>query len=165
MPVCIHIHLAVEHLRNVDGPAALVLAAKQPVDVGHAAHVAQSDYIGALSYLAKRNKRRSLIILFTDAENYDQANEIAQALEPLRRRHLIFVVRVSDPHIKELAVAKVGSDQQLYDRAAATWYKVDRRRAEMRLFTKGVESIDAEPQDLSAALVGAYLRVKERNLL
>ena len=125
----------------------------------------QSDFIGALSYLAKRNKRRSLIILFTDAENYDQANEIAQALEPLRRRHLIFVVRVSDPHIKELAVAKVGSDQQLYDRAAATWYQVDRRRAEMRLFSKGVESIDAEPQDLSAALVGAYLRVKERNLL
>ena len=47
MPICIHIHLAVEHLRNVDGPAALVLAAKQPVDVGHAAHVAQSDHVSA----------------------------------------------------------------------------------------------------------------------
>jgi hypothetical protein len=35
----------------------------------------------------------------------------------------------------------------------------------VRLSTGGVQSIEAEPEDLSAALVSAYLRVKELALI
>lgn len=125
----------------------------------------QPDYAAAFGYLAKRWKRRSLVVLFTDSENYDQANELALALDLVRKRHLVFVVRVSDPHIKAMVHQTVGNDKQLFERAAAQWYTNDRKRAEARLAKIGIQSIEAEPQELGQALVGAYLHVKERNLL
>lgn len=125
----------------------------------------QPDYAAAFAYLSRRWKRRSLVVVFTDAENYDQANELALALDSIRKRHLLFVVRVSDPHLKELAHVGVTNEKTLFDRSAALWYQNDRRRAQARLASVGIQSIEAEPQDLGAALVGAYLRVKELNLL
>lgn len=130
-----------------------------------AAEPVQPDYAGAFAYLSKRWKRRSLVVVFTDAENYDQANELALALEVIRKRHLLFVVRVSDPHVKALASVGASSEADLFNRSAALWYSNDRRRAEARLASAGIQSIEAEPQELGSALVGAYLRVKELNLL
>lgn len=125
----------------------------------------QSDYLAAFSYLAKRWKRRSLIVLFTDSENYDQANELAIALEVIRKRHLLIVVRVSDPKIKALSTQTVHSEKQFFDKAASLWYLNDRQRAEARLASSGIQSLESEPEELGATLVGAYLRVKDLNLL
>ncbi len=125
----------------------------------------QSDYSSAFGYLAKRWKRRSLVVLFTDSENYDQANELALALDVIRKRHLLFVVRVSDPKIKAMARQDITSDKKFFEKAASLWYSSDRRRAEARLAVMGIQSIEAEPEELGNALVGAYLRVKELNLL
>ena len=48
---------------------------------------------------------------------------------------------------------------------AATWYQSDRDQAAVRLAAAGLSNIEAEPQDLSAALVSAYFDIKERAAL
>lgn len=125
----------------------------------------QSNYLGAFSYLASRWKRRSLVIIFTDAENEDQAKELSAALGLVRSRHLIYVVRVSDPKWKLSLVEPVNSERILFDQAAALWYRSDRQKAEATLRTLGYQNIEAEPQDLATALVQAYLRVKQLSLI
>jgi uncharacterized protein (DUF58 family) len=137
------------------------------LDTVHGVHAdpVQPNYQAAFAYLANRWKRRSLVVVFTDAENDDQAAELAAALGTLRRRHLVFVVRVADPRLREVLATPIEQPLDLYRRAAAHWYFRDRKKAETRLSTSGLQSIEAEPQDLSAALVSAYLRVKELNLI
>lgn len=125
----------------------------------------QPDYTSALSYLASRWKKRSLVVLFTDAEDEEQASELSSALVQIARRHLIMVVRLADPHLKSLANQEMVSEASLFERAAAVWYLGDRRKAQARLSSYGFQSIEAEPEELSTALVKAYLRVKQLSLL
>lgn len=125
----------------------------------------QPNYNTAFSHLATRWKKRSLIVVFTDAENADQANMISTALGQLRRRHLVYVVRVSDPKLREFINADIADEQALFDQAAALWYVGDRQRAEVSLRGAGIHSLEAEPQDLAHQLVTAYLRVKRLSLI
>lgn len=137
------------------------------LDTIHAvqAEPVQPNYLAAFSYLASRWKRRSLIVLFTDAENEDQARELAVALGQLKGRHLLMVVRVSDPELRSTMAREVDTPRELYARAATLWYVGDRRKAETALRESGIRSVEAEPQDLAGALVSAYLLVKEQSLL
>lgn len=125
----------------------------------------QPNYNQAFSYLASRWKKRSLVVIFTDAENADQATMISSALATIRRRHLVYVVRVSDPKLREFLNTDVTGDRELFDQAAALWYIGDRRRAEVALRNAGLNSLEAEPQDLARELVTAYLRVKRLSLI
>ncbi len=125
----------------------------------------QPDYAGAFGFLATRWKRRSLIVVFTDAETEDQATDLSIALAQLRRRHLVYVVRVSDPKIREALGNPVFTEQELFDRSSALWYLQDRRKAEVTLKNQRIHSVEAEPQELATELVHAYLRVKQHNLL
>ncbi|HRI43836.1 MAG TPA: DUF58 domain-containing protein [Fimbriimonadaceae bacterium] len=129
------------------------------------AEPAATNYSGAFSYLASRWKRRSLIIVFTDAEDERQATEVTRGLSAVARRHLVMVVRVSDPRLKDLVGAAVADAPDLYKKAAALWYASERRKAEAWFRIANLQGIEAEPQDLSSALVSAYLRVKERSAL
>jgi uncharacterized protein (DUF58 family) len=122
--------------------------------------VAESDYQNAFSYLASRYKRRSLVVIFTDAEETQQARRLREGLTALKR-HLVFVARVSDARIKELVSREIVEDRDVFTKAAALWYTNERQRAEMVLQSGGVRSIDAEPEELAQALVSAYLIVKE----
>ncbi|HRJ27109.1 MAG TPA: DUF58 domain-containing protein [Fimbriimonadaceae bacterium] len=132
------------------------------LDTIHAllAEPVESNYQAAMAYLGSRWKRRSLVVVFTDAENDDQARDLVAALSPIAKRHLVFVVRVSDPRLKEMAELQVTGMDNLYQKAASSWYFSERRQADSRLRAANLQSIEAEPQDLSAALVTAYLHAK-----
>jgi hypothetical protein len=53
----------------------------------------------------------------------------------------------------------------VYLKAAGAIYAEERARASRALFTSGLENLESEPEELSAKLVTAYLRVKELNLI
>lgn len=125
----------------------------------------QPHYSAAFAYLSSRWKRRSLIVVFTDAENFDQGQALSQSLGRMRQRHIVLVVRVKDPKLKTLVGQPITNEERLFGQAAARWYESDRRKAESVLRNAGIQSIEAEPQDLANELVGAYLRVKQLNLL
>jgi uncharacterized protein (DUF58 family) len=125
----------------------------------------QPDYAGALSYMTGRWKRRSLVVVFTDAEDTDQARGLARALGRLARRHLVVVVQVADPKIKEIHAAPLADERALFLKAAAVWYREGRRQAGAALRAAGIRKLEAEPTDLAKAVVSSYLRIKERSEL
>jgi uncharacterized protein (DUF58 family) len=125
----------------------------------------QPDYDRAFAHMAAKWKRRSLVVVFTDVENELEATELARSLGVLNRRHLLMVVRVSDPRLRELKKQEISSDRALHHRAAALVCDQERLSAAEVLVANGIQTIEAEPQDLSAALVTAYLSVKKRSLI
>lgn len=125
----------------------------------------QPDYAKAFTYLSSKWKKRSLVVFFTDAENEDQALQLSAALAHVRRHHLLMIVRVKDPRINDLLEMSMNDARDLYLRSSATWYQSDRQRAAAVFAAAGIHSIEAEPKDLAATLVSAYLRAKRLALL
>lgn len=122
-------------------------------------------YSRAFGYLTSRWKRRSLIVVFSDVDDEDQAKELMAALAPQTKRHVVILVRVADPRLRELARQPVLTSEDMYALAAAEWYGSERSRSGRHLTSHQVRVVEAEPQDLAAALVSAYIGIKETGAL
>lgn len=125
----------------------------------------ESDVVGAFAYLSTRWKRRSLLVAFTDAEDPDQANDLVTALGPLAKRHIAVLGSVADPHLFAAARQPLQTLNDLYTRGSALTFVSERKAARSRLSLAEIHAVDAEPQELAAALVSFYFDVKERGLL
>lgn len=125
----------------------------------------ESDVAGAFAYFSTRWKRRSLLVAFTDAEDPDQADELTRAMGPLAKRHIAVLGSVADPHLLQAAKAPIDTTHDLYLKGSALLFSGMRKAAQSRLSMAEIHSVEAEPQDLAAALVSFYFDVKERGLL
>jgi uncharacterized protein (DUF58 family) len=125
----------------------------------------ESDSAGAFAYLASRWKRRSLVVVFTDVDHPDAAQAAAAYMSSLRRHHLAVLVRIADPRLQELVTASVKDADALYSKSAALMFTEERAKAEAILASRGIDTLEAEPQDLARALVSYYFYVKEHSLL
>lgn len=125
----------------------------------------ESDIAGAFAYLSTRWKRRSLLVGFTDAEDTDQADELTRAMGPLAKRHIVVLGSVADPRLLAAAAQPVDTVRDLFGKGAALMFVDERKAAKSRLALAEIHSLDAEPQDLAAALVSFYFEVKEKGLL
>jgi uncharacterized protein (DUF58 family) len=125
----------------------------------------ESDPAGAFAYLASRWKRRSLVVAFGDATDAEEAKQFCVAFGPIARHHIALLASVSDPGLKQAAEQGIEIIDDLYVKAASLLFYTDRKLAASVLTSAGIHNLDAEPQDLSAALVSYYFMVKERSLL
>ncbi len=72
----------------------------------------EADYARALGYLGLKNKRRSLIVIFTDLVTLDAAQPLIAYTARLATRHLPLVVTIQDPNITGLARKQYGDRQR-----------------------------------------------------
>lgn len=125
----------------------------------------ESDPVVAFSFLASRWKRRSLLVNFTDVEDAREARELTIGMGPLARRHLTVLARISDPRLRELVSGEMETLDDFYLRGSALMFTSERKEAGVVLSSAGMHTLDAEPQELAAALVSFYFEVKERALI
>jgi len=125
----------------------------------------ESDVAGAFAYFSTRWKRRSLLVGFTDAEDPDQADELVRSMGPLAKRHIVVLSSVADPKLLAATTQPVDSARDLFAKGAALVFVDERKAAKSRLALAEIHSLDAEPQELAAALVSFYFEVKEKGLL
>lgn len=125
----------------------------------------EADHGAALSYLAQRQRRRSLIVLFTDLATPETAEPLAVHLARLARHHLPLCVTVSDPFVSGAAGKPVTDSASLYRRAVAEGLLDERRALLDRLHRSGVLTVDVPADKLSAGVVNTYLRLKAQGRL
>ena len=125
----------------------------------------EADYDDALEYLSRWQRRRALVVLFTDLLDKDQSASLVRQCIRLRRRHLPLVVTVRDPAIDDMARAEPRSGSDAYSRAVASGLLADRAATLQVLQRSGVTTIDADARSLSPRLVNRYLELKRRATL
>ena len=130
----------------------------------HAAET-EADYDAALAYLSRWQRRRALVVLFTDLLDPDQSGALVRQCVRLRRRHLPLVVTVRDPAIDDLARREPRSSADVYARAVAGGLLADRAATLQMLQRSGVATIDADARTLSPRIVNRYLELKRRATL
>jgi len=125
----------------------------------------ESDPASAFAYLATRWKRRSLVVAFGGAADAEEAKAVCSSFGPIARHHIALLASVSDPGLKEGVERTVEGLDDLYMKAASLFFYSDIKRGASVLSGAGIHNLEAEPQDLAAALVSFYFMVKERSLL
>jgi uncharacterized protein (DUF58 family) len=125
----------------------------------------EPDFGHALTHLALRVGRRSMVVVITDLQDPEASKELVAHCLRLAARHLVLVVAMSDPAVISARDAPVTSSARAYQWAAAEEFVASRRESFELLQRGGVLGLDVVAGSLSPALVERYLELKERALL
>ena len=125
----------------------------------------EPDYLSALSYLAVKQRKRALIVLFTDLSGGRSMEDLTGRVASLQRTNLVLVVTIADPDVLSAARQQPGSSISAYQRAAAVQVLEERRLALDRLRRFGVLVLDAPANQLSTDVINRYLELKSQTLL
>jgi len=123
------------------------------------------DHLELFRTLHARVTRRSLVCLFTDFLDEDQAQPLMQPLRRLARRHVPLCLSLEDTALTRLLETAPQSPEDAYQQAAASEILSDRERLKARIGRDGVHLVEVRPEELSLSAVNRYLEIKARGLL
>ena len=119
----------------------------------------ESDWRAAVSTIAGRTRRRSLIVLLTDLNSTALDEGLLPVLPQVSAKHTVIVAAVTDPRVDRLALGRSDA-AAVYDAAAAERARSDRQSIASRLRGLGVGVVDAPPEEIAPALADRYLAMK-----
>lgn len=125
----------------------------------------EPNYPAAFAYLAARNRKRALTVLFTDVIDRTASEALVAQVGTLRPRHLPLAVALRDPALERLATVRPASTAAAFERAAAEELLQSREEALAEMRNRGVLVLDVPPAGASAAVVDQYNRLKRRGVL
>ena len=125
----------------------------------------EPDYRRALSYLALKQRKRALIVIFTDLSGGLSLETLVSQVSVLARRSLPLVVTISDPDIHTIARQRPTDSLSVYQRAAAAQLLDERQLVLDTLHRRGVLTLDVPANQLSIAVINRYLELKARTML
>ena len=119
-----------------------------------------SDY--ELAFRAVGSGKRAFVLVLTDLLEETAAQPLLDAMPVLARRHAVVVAGVTDPDLERMVHAPPQSPADVYTAAVALEVLDARARVAARLRRTGADVVEARPDLLPNACVGAYLRAKAR---
>ena len=129
------------------------------------ARYVEPDFGHAMTHLALRLGRRSMVVVLTDVQDAEASKELVAHSLRLAAKHLVLVVAMSDPAVLAARDAPITAPSRAYEWAAAEQFVASRRESFELLRRGGVLGLDVVAGSLSPALVERYLELKERALL
>jgi uncharacterized protein (DUF58 family) len=125
----------------------------------------EPNYDRAFAYLAARQHKRGLVLVFTDLTGSISTESLIAQMTLLRRRHLPLLVTLGDPTVQRLARQPITGSDTLYQRTVAEQLLAERRLTLDRLRGAGVQTLDTPADELSVAVINRYLALKEQLLI
>ena len=125
----------------------------------------EPDFGHAMTHLALRLGRRSMVVVLTDVQDREASKELVAHCLRLSAKHLVLVVAMSDPAVLVARDAPIATGARAYQWAAAEEFVASRRESFELMRRGGVLGLDVVAGSLSPALVERYMELKERALL
>jgi uncharacterized protein (DUF58 family) len=143
---------------------------------GHIAHFAdaladlepsyvESDYERAALEIKMRNRKRGLVVVFTDLVDPVASTALLGSLALLVPQHLVLVVLMNDAAIADALAREPQTTTDVYRAAVATALAAERARALGLLGQRGIGVVDVPARELTIALLDAYVTIKTRGLI
>jgi uncharacterized protein (DUF58 family) len=125
----------------------------------------EPNYRKALAYLATKQRKRALVVIFTDLSSGPSLDALIAQTTALARSSLPLVVTISDPDVHAAARQIPHDSLTTYQRAAAVQLLDERRLTLESLHRHGVLTLDVPANRLSLAVINEYLDLKARGRL
>ena len=119
-----------------------------------------SDY--ELAFRTVGTGKRAFVLVLTDLLEEAAAQPLVDAMPVLARRHAVVVASVADPDLERMVHTPPRAPADVYAAAVALDVLDARARVTAQLRRGGADVVEALPETLPAACVGAYLRAKAR---
>ena len=123
------------------------------------AALVESDHHAMVGAVLRRQRRRALVVLFTDLNSAVVEEGLLPALPALASRHTVLLAAVSDPRVEQLAAGRSDA-AAVFGAAAAERALAERHRLSSLLRRRGVEVVDAAPATFAPAVSDTYLAMK-----
>lgn len=140
------------HQSRVLPGLAEALAGVQP-------ELVETDWAGLVTQVRSRLSRRALVVLLTSLDPAAVEQGLLEVVGQLTRRHQVVLASVADPELEELRTAR-RTVEEVFDAAAAERTALERAAVALRLRQRGVEVVEALPDDLAPRLADTYLALK-----
>ncbi|MEW6401589.1 MAG: DUF58 domain-containing protein, partial [Chloroflexota bacterium] len=125
----------------------------------------EPNYRKALTYLAAKQRRRALIVIFTDLSSGASMESLVAQVTLLARSNLPLVVTISDPDIHKASEQHPTDSLSVYQRATARQMLDERKIVLDTLRKRGVLTLDVPANQLSLAVINRYLELKGKTSL
>jgi uncharacterized protein (DUF58 family) len=130
------------------------------------ATMVEPDYATAFRTLDARQRRRSLVVLFTDVIDVRSSQALIAHTARSARRHLPLVVALrNEALVAAAAPSAEPTVAGVYAAAAAEELLSAREEALAQMRQAGVSVVDVRPQSMAAAVVNRYLELKGRGAI
>ncbi len=136
-----------------------MLEAIYPIPV----HPVEPDFESAFTFLASKQRKRALIILFTDILDTDSAEGIATYVRQLSKHHLVICVTLTDSGVIEIAKQKPSNSKSVYEKTIAERLLQEKHNTLGILRRQGLITIDVPAHQLTMAVVNKYLELKAKS--
>ena len=126
----------------------------------------EPDYAAAFRFLAAHQRKRALIVFFTDVIDVRASQALLAHVSRSAARHLAVVVALRNDAIFTAAQPPAAENAQLlYESASAEELLLAREEALERMRRAGVVVLDVSPQVMTASVINRYLEIKARGAL
>lgn len=123
-----------------------------------------TDFERAAQALLHREKKRALVVIFTNLRDEDDEN-LLLAVRMLTRRHLVLVASLREQALDASCAEPTDDLQACALRGAALEYRARREATFRRLRQAGVLCLDVLPHELAVESVNRYLAIKAEGRL
>ncbi|MEW6634992.1 MAG: DUF58 domain-containing protein [Pseudomonadota bacterium] len=147
----------------VRGSPSFTMLQKRAAEIDYSTE--ETNFTLALTTLAARLDRRSLVIVFTDFVDPISAELMLRTVGRLTERHLVLFMLMKDVELETLADMAPAAPEDVARSVTAGDLLRQRQVVIGRLRLLGAHVIEADHQRLGPALVERYIQLKEENLL
>lgn len=125
----------------------------------------ESNYAAVMSYLQTVQKKRSLILLFSDVYTFLHEESTLHYIKRLRARHLFLMVGIEDELLAEEAKHQPETVQLAMKKAMAQQQVHRKKREKTKWEAQGLVMIEAKEDELAAESVSQVIHWMNQGLL
>ncbi|MCL2363262.1 MAG: DUF58 domain-containing protein [Defluviitaleaceae bacterium] len=120
-----------------------------------------ADYAGAFKTLCDKQKRRSLVFIFTDFEILEEAEELIANMAILKRRHMPFVVFMENEALSAMAAptSRRENRKEYYLRETAEEFVSERKKIFRKLNAMRIPNVESTAENFAVAAVNRYIQL------
>ena len=115
-------------------------------------------------HVGRHVKKRSILVLFTEFETADEADDLLQCLPFLSGRHLVMIFMMVAEKVEALAQTAPKDDSGIFLKTAALEMLEERHAILSRIRKTGVMCHECLPEELGIDVINRYIALKRRNL-
>lgn len=119
----------------------------------------ETDWPGVVTQVRERLSQRALVVLLTALDAAAVERGLLGVAQQLTSRHQVVLASVADPETDAIRTGRADA-RAVFDAAAAERADLERSAVAVRLRRRGVEVVDALPDDLAPRLADTYLALK-----
>ncbi|GIN70211.1 membrane protein [Bacillus sp. J14TS2] len=125
----------------------------------------ESNYGVVFSFLDTMQKKRSLILLFSDIRTFLHEEAALNYLKRLRRRHLFFMIGIEDQQLVEKATMQPTYADIAMEKSIAQQEILFIQKEKNKWESQGLQMMEAKGEYLATIAVSYYIDIMNRHLL